>query len=153
MDGHRPRPRRRGPHLQPCPRVPRRRYRGILIGLGVGPGESDRPPDGVDRLARADVVFAPAAAETTVLFYAEAWRVEQVGGRSGCRVAEWFAAHPGGTAVFATPGDPADHRPFTDLARRLPGVRVEHVPGVTITPPRRSPLPWIPEAPLHRTAE
>ncbi|MFC5993432.1 SAM-dependent methyltransferase [Pseudonocardia hispaniensis] len=153
MDGDRPRLHRRSPVFQPCPRVLRRRYRGTLIGLGVGQGESDRPAAGLDHLADADVVFASCAAETTVLFYAEAWRVEQIGGRLGRRIAEWFAAHPGGTAVFATLGDPAQHRPLHALARRLPGVRVEHVPGVTILPPPRRPLPRLPGPSLRRTAE
>ncbi|WP_214370140.1 SAM-dependent methyltransferase [Pseudonocardia sp. H11422] len=141
-------PRRRGgPALARCRRGSRTRA-GTLIGLGVGPGEPDAlAPGAVDRLAGADVVFVPAAAEATVLFYAEAWRVERIGDRDGARhVADWFAAHPGGTAVFATAGDPGICRSFgaaAGVARELIGaLRVSHLPGVTIVPPRRSPLPW-----------
>ena len=108
-------------------------------------------------LAKADVVFVPVAdsgetgrAERTVLFYAEAWRVERVvfaltrlapGGErehdrdareqawdaAAAQVARWFAEHPGGTAVFATIGDPCVYSTFSYLAagvrelRRRPG--------------------------------
>lgn len=138
-------PRRRGglPGAR-CHRGPRTRT-GTLIGLGVGPGESGAPASGaVDRLAAAEVVFVPGDTEATVLFYAEAWRVERIDGSDAAaarRVADWFAAHPGGTAVFATAGDPGDSRPFAVAARGLGrAVRVQRLPGVTIVPPRRLPL-------------
>ncbi|MHA6795410.1 SAM-dependent methyltransferase [Pseudonocardia bannensis] len=134
--------------LTRCRRDPRSGT-GTLIGLGVGPGEPDAlAPGAVDRLAHADVVFVPAPAESTVLFYAEAWRVERIGDHRAAaqRVVEWFAAHPGGTAVFATAGDPTACPSFgvTAVAVRSSAgaLRVEHLPGVTIVPPRRSPLPW-----------
>jgi len=97
-------------------------------------------------------------AEQTVLHYAEAWRIERVefaltladpvDGRlhdtdtrerawagAAAQVAAWFAAHPGGTAVFATLGDPCVYSTFSYLAESVCGsvadLSVELVPGVT----------------------
>ena len=111
------------------------------------------------------MVFVPVAdsgetgrAERTVLFYAEAWRVERVvfaltrldpdgtrehdlGAReqawdaAAAQVARWFAEHPGGTAAFATIGDPCVYSTFSYLAagvRELVGeLDVQLVPGIT----------------------
>ncbi len=116
-------------------------------------------------LAKADVVFVPVAdsgetgrAERTALFYAEAWRVERVvfaltrlnpGGdrehdrgdrehawdQAAAQVARWFDAHPGGTAAFATIGDPCVYSTFGYLAagvRDLVGdLDIQLVPGIT----------------------
>lgn len=97
-------------------------------------------------------------AERTALFYAEAWRIERVvfaltrldadgarehdlGARerawdaAAAQVARWFADHPGGTAVFATIGDPCIYSTFSYLAagvRELVGdLEVQFVPGIT----------------------
>ncbi|WP_219418906.1 precorrin-2 C(20)-methyltransferase [Pseudonocardia nigra] len=130
-----------------------------LIGLGVGPGDPELVTvKAANLLAKADVVFVPVAdsgetgrAEQTVLHYAEAWRVERVvfalhdrehtarreraWDAAAAQVADWFAAHPGGTAAFATIGDPCVYSTFTYLAatvRELVGdLAVELVPGVT----------------------
>ena len=116
-------------------------------------------------LAKADVVFVPVAdsgetgrAERTVLFYSEAWRIERVvfaltrldadgerehdrGDRerawdaAAAQVARWFAEHPGGTAAFATIGDPCVYSTFSYLAagvRDLVGeLEIRYVPGIT----------------------
>lgn len=130
-----------------------------LIGVGVGPGDPELVTvKGANVLAKADVVFVPVAdsgetgrAEQTVLHYAEAWRVERVvfalhdrehterreraWDAAARQVADWFAAHPGGTAAFATIGDPCVYSTFTYLAASvrvvLEELDVELVPGVT----------------------
>jgi precorrin-2/cobalt-factor-2 C20-methyltransferase len=108
-----------------------------LVGVGVGPGDPELVTvKAANLLAKADVVFVPVAdsgetgrAEQTVLFYAEAWRVERV------VFAAWFAAHPDGTAVFATIGDPCIYSTFSYLSASVRGVLgeldVQLVPGIT----------------------
>lgn len=130
-----------------------------LVGVGVGPGDPGLVTvKAANLLAAADVVFVPVAdsgetgrAEQTVLFYAEAWRVERVvfalhdreHGRArerawdaaATQVAAWFAAHPGGMAVFATIGDPCVYSTFTYLAASVHDLvgelAVQLVPGIT----------------------
>ncbi|TWF74234.1 precorrin-2 C20-methyltransferase /cobalt-factor II C20-methyltransferase [Pseudonocardia hierapolitana] len=130
-----------------------------LVGVGVGPGDPELVTvKAANLLAKADVVFVPVAdsgetgrAEQTVLFYAEAWRVERVvfalhdrehtqareraWDAAAAQVAAWFAAHPDGTAVFATIGDPCIYSTFSYLAASVRGVLgeldVQLVPGIS----------------------
>lgn len=130
-----------------------------LVGVGVGPGDPELVTvKAANVLAKADIVFVPVAdtgetgrAEQTVLFYAEAWRVERVvfalhdrvhtarreraWDAAAAQVAGWFTRNPGGTAAFATIGDPCVYSTFSYLAesvRQLVGrVAVELVPGIT----------------------
>jgi precorrin-2/cobalt-factor-2 C20-methyltransferase len=130
-----------------------------LVGVGVGPGDPELiTVKAANLLAKADVVFVPVAdsnetgrAEQTVLYYAEAWRVDRVvfalhdrehterreraWDAAAAQVTRWFAAHPGGTAVFATIGDPCVYSTFSYLAasvgEELEELDVQLVPGVT----------------------
>jgi precorrin-2/cobalt-factor-2 C20-methyltransferase len=132
---------------------------GTLVGVGVGPGDPELVTvKAANLLGSADVVFVPVAdsgetgrAEQTALFYAEAWRIERVvfalhdrehtqrreqaWDAAAAQVARWFAGHPGGTAVFATIGDPCVYSTFTYLAASVRAVvgelSVELVPGIT----------------------
>jgi len=97
-------------------------------------------------------------AEQTVLHYAEAWRIERVEfaltlnehdrehayditarerawDAAAAQVGAWFASHPGGTAVFATIGDPCVYSTFSYLAASVRGLvgdlEVRLVPGIT----------------------
>jgi precorrin-2/cobalt-factor-2 C20-methyltransferase len=131
----------------------------MLVGVGVGPGDPELVTvKAANLLAKADVVFVPVAdsgetgrAEQTVLFYAEAWRIERVvfalhdrehterreeaWDAAAAQVARWFAEHPGGTAAFATIGDPCVYSTFTYLADTVRGLvgelDVELIPGIT----------------------
>lgn len=131
----------------------------VLVGVGVGPGDPELVTvKAANLLAAADVVFVPVSdtgetgrAEQTVLHYAEAWRVERVvfalhdrehttrreqaWDAAARQVADWFAAHPGGTAAFATIGDPCVYSTFTYLAASVgdvvEGLEVRLIPGVT----------------------
>ncbi|GEL26200.1 hypothetical protein PSU4_51540 [Pseudonocardia sulfidoxydans NBRC 16205] len=139
-------PARRSPRF-PCSRTFRSAStpagRLLVVGCDV-PGDGPPPsvaPDVVDRLDRADIVFAVAEAEPTVLFYAEAWRVERLDGvaaRAGRRVVAWFAEHPGATAMLVDPGDP--HHVTTVVTSLLPALRVESLAGPGLAPPRQYPL-------------
>ncbi len=134
-----------------------------LVGVGVGPGDPELATvKSVRRLRESDVVFVPVAdtaetgrAEATVARYVDADRIsrvvfalheredvqlrERVWDGAARQVTGWFAAHPGGTAAFATIGDPCVYSTFTYLAqtvRDLMGEQaaelvVELVPGIT----------------------
>lgn len=135
-----------------------------LVGVGVGPGDPELVTvKAANLLAKADVVFVPVAdsddgrppetgrAEQTALFYAEAWRVERVvfalhdrehsvrreqaWDAAAGQVARWFADHPGGTAAFATIGDPCVYSTFTYLAAtvrdQVGELDVQLIPGIT----------------------
>lgn len=96
-------------------------------------GDPD-PTAAADRLAAADVVFAAAECEPTVLFYAEAWRVEPLTG-GGPTVAAWFGRHPAGTAAVVVPGDSGGQL-LADLQLLLPALHIERATGMPLVPPR-----------------
>lgn len=136
----------------------------VGVGVGPGDPELVTVK-AVNLLGKADVVFVPVAdsgetgrAEQTVLHYAQAWRVERVvfaltrlehdrehahdftareraWDAAATQVAAWFAAHPGGTAAFATIGDPCVYSTFTYLAASVRGLlgslEVQLIPGIT----------------------
>ena len=129
-----------------------------LIGVGVGPGDPELVTlKAVRVLATAGRVFVPVLdpadtgrAEATVRAHAAHDRIERLvfalneredAGRrerywdaAGRRVAHWLR-ESGGTAVFATIGDPNVYATFGYLAETVrglaPEVVVETVPGIT----------------------
>ncbi len=125
-----------------------------LIGVGVGPGDPELVTLKAARvLASADRVFVPVLdpadtgrAEETVAAHTPPDRIERVvfaldpaareryWAAAAERVARWLR-ETGGTAVFATIGDPNVYSTFGYLARgvrdALPDVNVETVPGIT----------------------
>jgi precorrin-2/cobalt-factor-2 C20-methyltransferase len=133
---------------------------GELVGIGVGPGDPDLlTVAAVRELSHAGRVFVPGMAldgvgraEAVVRAHLTHDRLERlvfalnddVAGsqrrRRDCwdaaaaRVASHLRAH-GGSAVFATLGDPSVYSTFgylsTTVRELLPGVRIRTVPGIT----------------------
>lgn len=119
-----------------------------LVVLGTDPSGDGAPrPDAhvADLLADAETVFAFPQAESTALFYAEAWRVEPVTPRDAvARIGAWVAAGPAGAAVLLVGGDPAADAALgavlDGLARTVPALRARVAEGSRVAPPHRSPL-------------
>ncbi|GAA1836972.1 hypothetical protein GCM10009836_14430 [Pseudonocardia ailaonensis] len=114
-----------------------------VLLLGTGGGEAD--PVGPDLLAGADHVFTVAAAESVVLFYAEAWRVERVDLVGAVRaITDLVALDSPATIVLTVDGDPAADPACRAVVDGLAvaGISAVTVPGVSVVPPRLSPLPW-----------
>jgi precorrin-2/cobalt-factor-2 C20-methyltransferase len=126
-----------------------------LIGVGVGPGDPDLVTvKGVKALQAAEHVFVPVAdtgevgrAEATVTAHIGADRITRLvfaltddaernaGAWDAAGAAVADAIREGGTAAFATIGDPNVYSTFSYLAQTvrtlLPDVVVETVPGIT----------------------
>ncbi|OJG08184.1 hypothetical protein BG618_00737 [Pseudonocardia autotrophica] len=117
-----------------------------LVVLGTDPAGDDAPRAGAhDLLAEAGTVFAFPQAESTALFYAEAWRVEPVTPRDAvARIGAWAAAGPAEAAVLLVGGDPAGDAALgavlDGLARTAPALRARIAEGSRVAPPHRSPL-------------
>jgi precorrin-2/cobalt-factor-2 C20-methyltransferase len=128
---------------------------GRLVGVGVGPGDPEHLTLKALRVLRsADRVFVPATdtvanpgrAERIVAPHVEPRRLERLAfamGDAARRAASWDVAGAaigavvagGGTAAFATIGDPNLYSTFTYVAQTVralhPAVTVETVPGIT----------------------
>jgi precorrin-2/cobalt-factor-2 C20-methyltransferase len=131
-----------------------------LVGIGVGPGDPDLlTVAAVRELSAAGRVFVPVMApeaagraETVVRAHLTHDRLERLvfalnddlAGSQRRRHDCWDAAaarvlahlrEHGGTAAFATLGDPSVYSTFGYLAEtvreRLPGVRIRTIPGIT----------------------
>ncbi|WP_433507735.1 hypothetical protein ACQP04_15510 [Pseudonocardia halophobica] len=112
--------------------------------LGAGGGDPDAA-EGADLLAAADAVLTTPDVESTVLFYAEAWRVERLPDLAGAAAAVADMIGLGAThVVLAVHGDPASNpgcRALLD-GLRVAGIEAVARPGVSVVPPRLSPMPW-----------
>jgi precorrin-2/cobalt-factor-2 C20-methyltransferase len=129
---------------------------GVLVGVGVGPGDPEHLTlKAVRELRGADRVFVPETltsaggpgrAEQVVAEHVAPERLVRLGfamGDAGGRDAKWDAAgaaiadvvRAGGTAAFATLGDPSVYSTFAYVVQTVralaPGVSVRTVPGIT----------------------
>jgi len=115
------------------------RARVVVLGVGTG---ADHPAGAcADVLGEAEHVLVDPRVERTVLFYAEAWRVERSDPTDAVRAV--IERLPAGTVVVAVPGEPGAEPAWSAV---LDGLRVAVpaevvvVPGVSVVPPRLSPL-------------